>query len=154
MLSTDVHSCLQFRQETMGSTPTASVRRQGREELSWRKPSIGGFQSLRSFKRLCTGQHILTQSHPSCNPIADCTVLSSVLTVTSSRPRGPDMEYGHLTGAPLEPSKLCGHPNSMPQQNYERHFCVTRLAHGIGRLRHCLPNHWGFWPLPLRSQSE
>ena len=42
MISMDVHSCLQFRQETMGSTLTVSVRKQGREELMLRKPRIGG----------------------------------------------------------------------------------------------------------------
>ena len=42
----------------------------------------------------------------------DCTVLSSLLAVTGSRPRGPDMEYGHLTGAPLELSKRVDIPTA------------------------------------------
>ena len=51
---------------------------------------------------------MVTQSHLCCNSIAGCMVLSSVLTVHSPRPRGPGMEYGHLTGALLEPSNLSG----------------------------------------------
>ena len=110
---------------------TETRRAHVEEAKYWRSPITG------SFKRLCTSQHIVTQSHPCCNSIADCTVLSSVLTVTSPRSKGPDTDYGHLTRAPLEPSKLCEHSNSMPQQNYERHFCATRPAHGTGRLRDC-----------------
>ena len=64
------------------------------------------------------------------------------LTVHTPQPRGPDMGYCRLTGAPLEPS----HAYSMPQRNSERHFCAMCLVRGIGRVS------WGFWPQPLRVQ--